>query len=96
MSQSNLQNLPFVSPIFQPLPAPISSLRTYLLPIHGPCANQPLTFTDKATWMGCGQHVPNVMDAIPQDQWCTCEPKVEKKGQQYPPAGSVLSACGVM
>ncbi len=46
--------------------------------------------------MGCGQHVPNVMDAIPQDQWCTCEPKVEKKGQQYPPAGSVLSACGVM
>ncbi len=55
-----------------------------------------LTFTDKSTWMGCGQHVPNVMDAIPQDQWCTCEPKVEKKGQQYPPAGSVLSACGVM
>ncbi len=43
--------------------------------------------------MGCGLHVPGVMDDIPKDEWCTCEPKVEKNGQQYPPAGSVFSAC---
>lgn len=45
-----------------------------------------LTFPiDKATWRGCGQHVPTVMDKIPEDQRCTCEPKVEKEGKKYPP-----------
>lgn len=40
---------------------------------------------NKATWRGCGQHVPTVMDKIPEDQRCTCEPKVEKEGKKYPP-----------
>jgi hypothetical protein len=53
-------------------------------------------FPDRATWIGCGFHVPSVMDSIPKEKWCTCEPKVEKKGQMYPPMGSPLSACVVL
>ncbi|KAK4137091.1 hypothetical protein BT67DRAFT_374337 [Trichocladium antarcticum] len=49
----------------------------------------------KATWTGCGGHIPSVLDNIPKEQWCTCEPKVEKGGQQYPPMGSMLSSCVV-
>lgn len=49
----------------------------------------------KATWVGCGYHVPQVMDGIPKEQWCTCEPRVDKNGQQYPPRGSIGSACVV-
>ena len=26
---------------------------------------------------------------MPEDQWCTCEPKVEVNGKQYPPAAKV-------
>jgi hypothetical protein len=43
--------------------------------------------SDKATWWGCGQHVPMVMDEIPENERCTCTPKVEKEGKQYPPQG---------
>ncbi|CAI6095665.1 unnamed protein product [Clonostachys chloroleuca] len=39
----------------------------------------------KATWWGCGSHVPMVMDTIPEEERCTCEPKVEKGGKEYPP-----------
>ncbi|KAK4140044.1 uncharacterized protein C8A04DRAFT_15301 [Dichotomopilus funicola] len=48
----------------------------------------------KTTWFGCGFHVPSVMDSVPKDEWCTCEPKVEKSGREYPPAGSVLGGLG--
>ncbi|KAF6220715.1 hypothetical protein HO133_003148 [Letharia lupina] len=40
---------------------------------------------EKSSWWGCGQHVPMVMDKLPQESWCTCEPKVEKEGTRYPP-----------
>lgn len=30
-------------------------------------------------------HVPTVMDKLPKEDWCTCEPKVEKEGREYPP-----------
>ncbi|OJJ45007.1 hypothetical protein ASPZODRAFT_70550 [Penicilliopsis zonata CBS 506.65] len=39
----------------------------------------------KTTWMGCGRHVPSVMDAIDASQWCECKPQVEKEGKMYPP-----------
>jgi hypothetical protein len=39
----------------------------------------------KSTWFGCGRHVPSVMDTIPSEDRCTCEPKVEKEGKEYPP-----------
>ncbi|KAF2477819.1 uncharacterized protein BDR25DRAFT_206365 [Lindgomyces ingoldianus] len=45
----------------------------------------------KTTWWGCGNHVPSVMKSIPTEQWCTCEPKVEKDGTQYPPKGAMGS-----
>ncbi|EME81051.1 uncharacterized protein MYCFIDRAFT_26709 [Pseudocercospora fijiensis CIRAD86] len=41
----------------------------------------------KSTWWGCGQHVPMVMDLIPESSRCTCEPKIEREGKQYPPMG---------
>ncbi|KAL6828309.1 hypothetical protein V8C40DRAFT_240704 [Trichoderma camerunense] len=40
---------------------------------------------DKATWWGCGNHIPGVLDSVDEKEWCTCEPKVEKNGKQYPP-----------
>jgi len=37
---------------------------------------------DKKTWWGCGNHVPMVMDKIPESEWCDCEEgKVEKEGK---------------
>ena len=35
-----------------------------------------------ASWWGCGKHIASVMDSLPEDKWCTCEPKVESR---YPP-----------
>ncbi|KAJ5473380.1 hypothetical protein N7475_002946 [Penicillium sp. IBT 31633x] len=39
----------------------------------------------KATWWGCGNHIPSVMDSISESEWCTCTPQVEKDGKKYPP-----------
>jgi len=39
----------------------------------------------KASWWGCGNHVSIVMSNIPSEEWCTCEPKIERDGQSYPP-----------
>ncbi|EGZ77032.1 hypothetical protein NEUTE2DRAFT_153782 [Neurospora tetrasperma FGSC 2509] len=47
------------------------------------------------TWVGCGHHVPKIMDGVPKDEWCKCEPKIEKEGHQYPPKGSVTGVCTV-
>ncbi|VUC36101.1 unnamed protein product [Clonostachys rosea] len=41
--------------------------------------------TEKATWWGCGAHVPMVMDNIPDEERCICDPKIEKGGKEYPP-----------
>ncbi|KAM7213518.1 hypothetical protein V8F06_011073 [Rhypophila decipiens] len=48
---------------------------------------------DHMTWGGCGRHVSEVMDKIPHDEWCTCQPKYEKdeeggKKEFYPPKES--------
>ncbi|KAH7115203.1 hypothetical protein B0J11DRAFT_126935 [Dendryphion nanum] len=45
----------------------------------------------KATWWGCGNHVPGVMNNIPAEDWCVCDPKVEREGTQYPPKGTLSS-----
>ncbi len=29
--------------------------------------------------------MPSVFANVPEDKWCTCEPKVEKNGKEYPP-----------
>ncbi|ESZ98653.1 hypothetical protein SBOR_0891 [Sclerotinia borealis F-4128] len=39
----------------------------------------------KETWFGCGQHLPSVFSSISADQKCTCVPKFEKDGVEYPP-----------
>ena len=39
----------------------------------------------KTSWFGCGSHIPGVLDAVPADQWCTCEPRVDVGGKKYPP-----------
>jgi hypothetical protein len=43
--------------------------------------------TDKATWWGCGNHVPSIMDQVPENDRCQCEPKVIKEDKRYPPMG---------
>lgn len=42
--------------------------------------------TAKKSWLGCGKHIPTALSGVPEADWCTCEPKVEVDGQQYPPA----------
>jgi hypothetical protein len=27
----------------------------------------------KVTWAGCGQHIEEALEGVPQDQRCTCE-----------------------
>jgi hypothetical protein len=40
----------------------------------------------KATWIGCGQHIPSAMDPVPKEQWCTCaHPADSKTSRDYPP-----------
>ncbi|KAK4196612.1 hypothetical protein QBC40DRAFT_286926 [Triangularia verruculosa] len=39
----------------------------------------------KQSWRGCGSHVPSVLGSVPEDQWCTCEPKFTVAGKSYPP-----------
>ncbi|KAK1750765.1 hypothetical protein QBC47DRAFT_393492 [Echria macrotheca] len=39
----------------------------------------------KTSWRGCGSHIPSVFASIPEDKWCTCEPRTEVGGKQYPP-----------
>ncbi|KAK4115360.1 hypothetical protein N656DRAFT_704035 [Canariomyces notabilis] len=39
----------------------------------------------KQAWRGCGSHVPSVFANVPEEEWCTCEPKVEVNGRSYPP-----------
>ncbi|KAF2739483.1 hypothetical protein EJ04DRAFT_426679 [Polyplosphaeria fusca] len=55
------------------------------------CYQAKCSTCNKTTWWGCGKHIPGVMNDIPEDQWCTCEPKVEREGHQYPPKGSLTS-----
>ncbi|KAI1642937.1 uncharacterized protein F4817DRAFT_351547 [Daldinia loculata] len=40
---------------------------------------------DKTTWVGCGSHISSVLDNIPPQDWCVCEPKVEVNDKKYPP-----------
>ncbi|KAK1595268.1 uncharacterized protein LY79DRAFT_547213 [Colletotrichum navitas] len=35
----------------------------------------------KATWRGCGAHIPAALSGVPEDQWCTCTPKVTVNGK---------------
>ncbi|KAE9391901.1 hypothetical protein BT96DRAFT_925027, partial [Gymnopus androsaceus JB14] len=39
----------------------------------------------KTSWIGCGMHIPSVMDKVADDQRCECEPQVELDGKKYPP-----------
>lgn len=43
--------------------------------------------TEGITWFGCGAHIPSVLDSIPEEEWCGCEPSVERGGRKYPPGG---------
>ncbi|KAL2214932.1 hypothetical protein M432DRAFT_643160 [Thermoascus aurantiacus ATCC 26904] len=61
--------------------------RRWLVRRRGSRKVQPTPGRDfhKATWFGCGQHIPTVMDQVPEQDRCRCEPKVEKDGKLYPP-----------
>ncbi|EAA28600.1 hypothetical protein GE21DRAFT_4681 [Neurospora crassa] len=49
------------------------------------CMSATCPTCSKQAWRGCGSHVPSVFAGVPEDKWCTCEPKVEVNGVQYPP-----------
>ncbi|KAE9977449.1 hypothetical protein EG328_002035 [Venturia inaequalis] len=51
------------------------------------CKKATCSTCQKSTWWGCGSHVPMVMDSIDESERCTCTPKVEKDGKEYPPMG---------
>ncbi|KAH7258133.1 cytochrome P450 [Fusarium solani] len=43
----------------------------------------------KKSWRGCGSHVRQVLDGVPESQWCTCTPRTKIDGKQYPPAAAM-------
>ncbi|TDZ37140.1 hypothetical protein C8035_v008989 [Colletotrichum spinosum] len=43
----------------------------------------------KATWRGCGAHIPAALNGVPEDQWCTCTPRVTVNGKEYPPQNAM-------
>ncbi|KAI0024973.1 hypothetical protein F4780DRAFT_487345 [Xylariomycetidae sp. FL0641] len=43
----------------------------------------------KKSWRGCGSHIPAALAGIPEEQWCTCTPRVTVDGKAYPPAAKV-------
>ncbi|TGO82938.1 hypothetical protein BPOR_0730g00050 [Botrytis porri] len=49
---------------------------------------------EKETWFGCGQHLPSAFSSIPVDEQCSCIPKFEKDGVQYPPKVGTGTAQG--
>nr|POE93540.1 hypothetical protein CFP56_19552 [Quercus suber] len=51
------------------------------------CKRTSCSTCNKATWFGCGMHVPTVMDSIAASERCSCSPKVEREGKEYPPMG---------
>ena len=48
-----------------------------------------LAVTAKKSWRGCGKHIPSALAGVPEDDWCTCEPRVEADGKSYPHAARV-------
>ncbi|KAH8890919.1 hypothetical protein GQ53DRAFT_824152 [Thozetella sp. PMI_491] len=50
------------------------------------CYSTTCSTCSKKTWAGCGMHIPSAMAGVPEDQWCTCEPKKDVNGKAYPPA----------
>ncbi|KAG0655182.1 hypothetical protein C6P46_001108 [Rhodotorula mucilaginosa] len=47
------------------------------------CANENC---HKKTWWGCGQHIASVMDQVPADEQCHCEPHNPLKPGEKPPS----------
>ncbi|KAF3769678.1 hypothetical protein M406DRAFT_247507 [Cryphonectria parasitica EP155] len=45
----------------------------------------------KKSWRGCGRHIPSAMSGVPEEEWCTCEPRVELEGKSYPKAARVAA-----
>lgn len=43
------------------------------------------SLSGKRSWWGCGNHIPSIMDTVPEPDRCNCEPKVEVDGSKYPP-----------
>ncbi|KAL2680784.1 hypothetical protein Neosp_008387 [[Neocosmospora] mangrovei] len=43
----------------------------------------------KKSWRGCGSHVRQVLDGVPESQWCTCTPRTKIDGKEYPPAAAM-------
>ncbi|KAB5570281.1 hypothetical protein GE09DRAFT_1217717 [Coniochaeta sp. 2T2.1] len=43
----------------------------------------------KKSWRGCGQHIPQALSGVPESDWCTCEPRINVNGKDYPPAAKM-------
>ncbi|KAK0623324.1 hypothetical protein B0T14DRAFT_564699 [Immersiella caudata] len=53
------------------------------------CMSATCPTCSKQSWRGCGSHVQSVFSGVPEDKWCTCEPKVDINGKKYPPAAKM-------
>jgi len=81
---------------------PIAAVAAFISPTTNSClpATTPNTThcshtpTAKQAWKGCGSHVPSVFAGVPEDKWCTCDPKVEIDGKEYPPQAKSAGMSG--
>ncbi|KAK7421913.1 hypothetical protein QQX98_001907 [Neonectria punicea] len=49
------------------------------------CKKAACSTCKKTSWWGCGAHVQTVLDSVPVEDRCACEPKVDIGGKAYPP-----------
>ncbi|CAF9934967.1 hypothetical protein IMSHALPRED_010053 [Imshaugia aleurites] len=48
-----------------------------------------------ATWFGGdAADIPDVLDIYPKEEWCSCGPKIEVAGKEYPPQGPKADSWG--
>ena len=76
-------------PSLDPLRTPSPQQQPILLRLNNNtikmCLRGTCSTCSRASWFGCGKHIPQVMDRIPESERCTCTPQTERDGKLYPP-----------
>ncbi|ODQ60066.1 hypothetical protein WICANDRAFT_62635 [Wickerhamomyces anomalus NRRL Y-366-8] len=56
------------------------------------CRPAQCSICNKASWFGCGLHIPSAMSNSPKEEWCTCVNSDGERGEYPPKAGTGKAA----
>lgn len=51
------------------------------------CMSNTCNICKNKSWIGCGLHIPSVMDKVDKSEWCTCK-HADGSESKYPPKAS--------